>query len=203
VHLTGRRGRFLLAAAAAAILVAPGLGRSTATRSEVITFSGKGSKVLRSFKLGADSTLSWHATGRFFGTTSRARGRSIYGTLVSTAHAGTSFLPRGYYALNVVARGAWTISVRPGAQPWRRSGKASLFSGNGRLALPPLRVRRDSILQWRQHSGHLFQIVNTTAAAGAVQARENSGNSYLPPGSYRFVVLAADGNWSLSVVPER
>jgi hypothetical protein len=203
VHAIGTRGRLLLAAAAAVLLAAPSLARSTATRSEVITFSGKGTKVLRSFKIGADSTLSWRATGRFFGTTSRAHGRSIYGTIVSTAHAGTSFLPRGYYALNVVAHGSWTITVRPGVQAWRRSGKAALFAGNGRLALPPLRVRRDSLLQWRQHSGHLFQIVNEAAAAGAVQARQNSGNSYLPPGTYRFVVLAADGNWSLRVVPER
>jgi hypothetical protein len=183
-------------------LALPGVAASRDSTERGLSFSGHGARALRPFRVIVDSTLSWRNSGSIFATTSRAPTRTLYGSVHSDKHAGTSFLPRGRYVLNVIARGKWTLAIRPGVQHVRHQGKALVFAGNGREALPPFKVRRDSLLQWRQ-SGGLFQLFNTLSSAGAVTTNDRFGNSYLPRGSYRFIVASSAGAWSFRVVPER
>jgi hypothetical protein len=194
--LSRRVGGSLGLLALAAALVVPGAASPRGVTAQTIEFAGKGNRTLRPFRLSVGSTLTWHNTGTFFGLAPRTR--TFNGAVASTLRDGTSFLPRGRYVLNVVARGAWSMTIRPGVEPIERSGGALVFEGNGRKALPPFRVRKNSYMDWKSPGG-LFQLYNTTSSAGAVATRERAGTSYLPPGNYRFVVVNARGNWSLRV----
>jgi hypothetical protein len=180
---------------AVAWLVAPGVAPSRPSAVSV-SFSGSGNRTLRPFRVSSPSTLVWRNSGKLFALNPRLR--SFNGAVSSTAHSGTSYLPPGRYLLNALARGSWRFQVRPGTEPIRRSGGAIVFSGNGRKALPPVRLKKDSYLHWSSAPG-LFQMRNATTSAGAVSSRARRGISYLPPGVYRLQVISAIGRWSMRI----
>jgi hypothetical protein len=181
------------------VLASLALPGSATTRpgSALVAFSGKGDRTLPPFRVSVPSTLSWHNSGKLFSISPQAS-KTFDGAVASGAHAGTTYLPPGRYSLRVLARGTWRLEVRPGAEPVRRVGGAIVFSGNGRKALPPFRVAKDSYMHWASAPG-LFQLRNTTSSAGAISASDRRGIVYLPPGQYALQVLSALGRWSLRI----
>lgn len=181
--------------AAVVWLAVPGVATSR-SEATTVSFAGSGNRVLRPFHVSSPSTLVWSNNGKLFSLNPRTR--TFNGAVASTAHSGTSYLPPGRYVLSVQASGNWRFHVRAGMEPIRRTGGAIVFSGNGRKALPPFRLTKDSYLHWSSAPG-LFQMRNATNSAGAVSSTARRGISYLPPGVYHLQVISAIGNWSMRI----
>jgi curli biogenesis system outer membrane secretion channel CsgG len=75
------------------------------------------------------------------------------------------------------------------------------FSGNGGKNLGTITVNADSTVHWTNDGG-LFQVFDSDAGLGlTINSQGHSGTSALSAGTYHNVVVNADGNWTLQIVP--
>jgi hypothetical protein len=196
----GYRGTLVaLGIATVIILTAAGTGSAHAPR--VIHFAGHGPKVLPKFRVAGPSTMYWTNSGSYFQIVSHD-GYCYDGAVISEAHRGTSYIPRGVAGdLRVAAIGDWTITIRSGAE---RIGTPIVFSGSGQKALPPFRLASAKTLYWT-NTGTIFQTyLADQATAGTISSEDHSGETKLPAGRYRFFVNATapeepTGTWRIVI----
>ncbi len=76
------------------------------------------------------------------------------------------------------------------------------FKGHGGRALTQFRVARPSTMYWT-NSGSFFQISSWGGYCndGSVTSEDQRGTSYIPPGRYQELRVAAIGNWTITIRP--
>lgn len=79
------------------------------------------------------------------------------------------------------------------------SGGGRSFSGNGGKTLPKFTVSQYSTLKWT-NDGDIFMVSDDNFDV-SVNSQGHSGETSVPPGSYRLDVNAM-GNWTIKIVPE-
>jgi hypothetical protein len=182
---------FVVAGAASAAVAESDERQARRAPAQVLRFSGNGGKTLSPFRVRTPSTMLWTNTGQIFQIFNS--GSSNDGSVNSSAHRGTSFIPAGRYRLQVNAIGTWTVVIRPGAE---RLSNPIRFRGNGAKALPPFRLARGKTMRWT-NTGQIFQTFSS-GLNGNVNSQARRGTTYLPPGRYALYVNAI-GNWTIEI----
>lgn len=197
----GLRGTVI---AGIALLTVFGTGAAFSHATNVpraIQFRGHGVSALPLLRVAAPSTLFWTNSGSFF-QISDSGGYCNDGSVTSSAHRGTTYIPPGRYTeLRVRAIGDWTITIRTGVEG---VGTPIRFSGSGGKALPPFRLRTSKTMHWT-NTGTIFQIYPAAPTiSGTVSTQDPSGTIHLPAGRYQLYINATapdepTGSWTITI----
>ena len=96
----------------------------------------------------------------------------------------------GFAVVMLVASGAGSA----------HGARVLVFRGHGATSLPNFSIRSGSTMSWA-NSGSFFQISSHGGYCndGAVASQAHRGTSYIPPGRYSDMSVAAIGDWTITV----
>lgn len=183
----------LLALAAASAAVANGAVDRT---SGTVTLRGNGGQNARPFTLTADSNVSWRCGGCAGSNFAFSTRQNIpVNSLGPTS--GKSFLPKGRYTgVNVIASGAWTITMSPA--PKRPVRPSYVLTGAGGQNIAPFVLTHDSDVIWSCAGCRGSNFAFSTSSNIPVNALGPvKGKSFLEKGRYTGVSVIATGPWKI------